>query len=37
MSQGSTPLGHTYAVEKVTPENVALIPILRSGLSMVER
>ncbi|KAI5289899.1 hypothetical protein KEM54_002940 [Ascosphaera aggregata] len=34
--QGATPLGYTYEAETVTPENVALIPILRSGLSMVE-
>ncbi|KAI5305933.1 hypothetical protein KEM56_002830 [Ascosphaera pollenicola] len=34
--EASTPLGQKYPVETVSPRNVALIPILRSGLSMVE-
>lgn len=33
--QAETPLGYTYSVEISTP-NVALVPILRSGLGMLE-
>ncbi|KAL8823907.1 MAG: hypothetical protein Q9191_005454 [Dirinaria sp. TL-2023a] len=30
-----TPIGYTYAVERISPR-IALVPILRSGLAMVE-
>lgn len=33
--QAETPLGYTYSVETTTP-NVALVPVLRSGLGMLE-
>ena len=33
--QAETPLGYTYSAETTTPR-VALVPILRSGLGMVE-
>ncbi|KAF5877577.1 putative uracil phosphoribosyltransferase protein [Botrytis fragariae] len=31
-----TPLGYTYTTTTITPASISLIPILRSGLSMVE-
>ena len=31
-----TPLGYDYVKEAVAPERIALIPILRSGLGMVD-
>ena len=34
-NQAETPLGYTYSVETTTP-NVALVPVLRSGLGMLE-
>ena len=34
-NQAETPLGYTYSAETITPR-LALVPILRSGLGMVE-
>ncbi|KAJ4356904.1 hypothetical protein N0V85_009532, partial [Neurospora sp. IMI 360204] len=34
--QGETPLGFTYETTTAAPGNISLIPILRSGLGMVE-
>lgn len=34
--QGETPLGFTYETTTASPGNISLIPILRSGLGMVE-
>ncbi|KAK1828476.1 PRTase-like protein [Podospora conica] len=31
-----TPLGFTYETTQITPETISLVPILRSGLGMVE-
>ncbi|KLJ11468.1 uracil phosphoribosyltransferase [Blastomyces silverae] len=31
-----TPLGYEYPAETITPEKIALVPILRSGLGMVQ-
>ncbi|EEH35596.2 uracil phosphoribosyltransferase [Paracoccidioides lutzii Pb01] len=31
-----TPLGYEYREESIAPENIALVPILRSGLGMVQ-
>lgn len=33
--QGETPLGYAYAVESTAP-SVALVPVLRSGLGMLD-
>lgn len=37
-SSGSdtSPIGYTYTPDHITPSNVSIVPILRSGLSMVE-
>ncbi|PSK43120.1 hypothetical protein B9Z65_7074 [Elsinoe australis] len=32
----TSPIGYTYTVEKISPAKVSIVPILRSGLSMVE-
>jgi uracil phosphoribosyltransferase len=32
----STPLGFEYTTSTLTPETISLVPILRSGLGMVE-
>ena len=34
--QDHTPLGFEYTTSTVTPESISLIPVLRSGLGMVE-
>ncbi|KAF2773803.1 uracil phosphoribosyltransferase [Teratosphaeria nubilosa] len=34
--QGKSPLGYEYATEDISPSHISLVPILRSGLSMVE-
>lgn len=34
-TQAETPLGYKYSVETTTP-HVALVPVLRSGLGMLE-
>lgn len=34
--QDETPLGYTYATTTIQPETISLVPILRSGLAMVE-
>lgn len=34
--QGKTPLGYEYVTETIFPSNIALVPILRSGLGMLE-
>lgn len=34
--QDETPLGVEYTTTKVTPEEISLVPILRSGLGLVE-
>lgn len=36
MSQDKTPLGVEYETQGIDPANLALVPILRSGLGMVE-
>ncbi|KAG5301283.1 uracil phosphoribosyltransferase [Histoplasma ohiense] len=33
---GTTPLGYEYSEETIITENIALVPILRSGLGMVQ-
>lgn len=33
---GVTPRGDGYTMYEVTPDNVAIVPILRSGLAMVD-
>ncbi|PGH03697.1 uracil phosphoribosyltransferase [Blastomyces parvus] len=33
---GTTPLGYEYPAETISPEKIALVPILRSGLGMVQ-
>ncbi|PGH02014.1 uracil phosphoribosyltransferase [Helicocarpus griseus UAMH5409] len=33
---GKTPLGYEYAAESISPEKIALVPILRSGLGMIQ-
>ncbi|CAK4030067.1 Hypothetical predicted protein [Lecanosticta acicola] len=35
-TEDHSPLGYTYATETLHPSNITLIPILRSGLSMLE-
>lgn len=32
----TTPLGYDYTTEKVIPERISVMPILRSGLGMVD-
>lgn len=32
----TTPLGYEYVTEKVTPERISVMPVLRSGLGMVD-
>lgn len=32
----TTPLGYEYTTEKVLPERISVMPILRSGLGMVD-
>ncbi|KZF26521.1 PRTase-like protein [Xylona heveae TC161] len=32
----TTPLGYTYTTDGISPTHISLVPILRSGLSMVE-
>ncbi|KAF2147885.1 uracil phosphoribosyltransferase [Myriangium duriaei CBS 260.36] len=32
----TSPIGYTYTTDKISPTNVSIVPILRSGLSMVE-
>lgn len=34
--QDKSPLGYEYAVDTIAPANISLVPILRSGLSMVD-
>ena len=34
--QDQSPLGYSYKCESVTPYKIALVPILRSGLSMID-
>ncbi|KAJ9165570.1 PRTase-like protein [Coniochaeta hoffmannii] len=34
--QDETPLGYTYTTTTISPETISLVPILRSGLAMVE-
>jgi len=36
MRQDKSPLGYTYTTESITPTKVSLVPILRSGLSMID-
>lgn len=31
-----TPMGASFEVQKVSPRSIALVPVLRSGLGMVE-
>lgn len=35
-NQGASPLGYEYTTETISPASVCLVPILRSGLSMVD-
>lgn len=35
MKQNTTPLGYEYTTSFITPDKIALVPILRSGLGMV--
>jgi len=32
----TTPLGYAYTTEKITPERISVMPILRSGLGMID-
>lgn len=34
--QDSSPIGYSYTRDRLTPSNISIVPILRSGLSMVE-
>jgi uracil phosphoribosyltransferase len=34
--QDKSPLGYTYTTETIAPKKVSLVPILRSGLSMID-
>ena len=34
--QDETPLGATYDIETIHPTHVSLVPILRSGLGMID-
>jgi len=34
--QDTSPLGYTYSTQTISPSSVCLVPILRSGLSMVD-
>lgn len=34
--QDKSPLGYEYATTTITPTQISLVPILRSGLSMVD-
>ena len=36
LSQDKTPLGYEFQTAKLEPEAISLVPILRSGLGMVE-
>lgn len=36
MTQDKTPLDMEYETEDISPSNVAIVPILRSGLGMVD-
>ena len=36
LPQDHSPLNHPFAVQTITPNNLTLVPILRSGLSMVD-
>lgn len=36
MVQDTSPLGYDYAIDKIAPAKVSLMPILRSGLGMID-
>jgi uracil phosphoribosyltransferase len=36
LKQDESPLGYDYTTETIAPSSITLVPILRSGLSMLE-
>jgi uracil phosphoribosyltransferase len=36
ITQDQSPLGYEYPIDSISPSHVSLVPILRSGLSMVD-
>lgn len=34
--QGETPIGEEYTMETISPSSITIVPILRSGLGMLE-